>query len=202
MILNGIDDQNKGRYRSVRVRIAGSNAVLPNPLKVPSLMEEFAGKLNDRPDDALKALEVHYRLVEIHPFTDGNGRTARLLMNLILLRAGYLPLIIPPRERRRYIASINSRNASGDLFGYYRYMLKTLAKSMDLYVKLFGATKEDSPLMTIGEFAKNCGVPVSTIRYYLRIKKLEPRSYKNAGYMLFSPEQGDFIKDKVAKRDF
>ena len=86
LILNGIDDNNRGRYRNVRVRIAGTDVVLPNPLKVPDLMRGFAEKLDKKPDSLLKAFEAHYKLVEIHPFIDGNGRTARLLMNLILIR--------------------------------------------------------------------------------------------------------------------
>jgi Fic family protein len=196
LILNGIDDNNRGRYRNVRVRIAGANIVLPNPLKVPDLMREFTEKLDKKPDNVLKAFEAHYKLLEIHPFTDGNGRTARLLMNLILMRNGYLPMLIPPIERKRYISSINSRNTKGNLLGYHRCMLRVLKKSLDMYVRMFGRqeAKGDAPFMTIGKFAKHCGAPVSTVRYYLRIKKLEPISYTNAGYMLFSKEQAGFFK--------
>jgi Fic family protein len=195
LILNGIDDNNRGRYRNVRVRIAGTDVVLPNPLKVPDLMKGFAEKLDKKPDSVLKAFEAHYKLVEIHPFVDGNGRTARLLMNLILMRAEYLPTLIPPIERKRYISSINSRNTKGNLLGYYIYMLRVLKKSLDIYVKMFGKqeAESDATLMTIGEFAKYCGVPVSTVRYYLRIKKLEPTSYTTSGYMLFSREQAKFL---------
>ncbi|MDR1391308.1 MAG: Fic family protein [Holosporales bacterium] len=196
LILNGIDDSNRGRYRNVRVRITGTDVVLPNPLKVPNLMKNFAEKLDKKPDSVFKAFEAHYKLVEIHPFIDGNGRTARLLMNLILMRAGYLPMVIAPIERKRYISAINSRNTKGNLLGYHRYMLRVLKKSLDMYVKMFGEPEieTEQPLMTIGEFAKYCDVPVSTIRYYIRVKKLEPVSYTNSGYMLFSKEQAEFLK--------
>ncbi|MDR0580593.1 MAG: Fic family protein [Holosporaceae bacterium] len=196
LILNAIDDCNRGRYRNVRVRIAGADVVLPNPLKVPDLMRGFAEKLDKKPDNVLKAFEAHYKLVEIHPFIDGNGRTARLLMNLILMRARYLPTVIAPIERKRYISAINSRNTKSNLLGYYKYMLRVLKKSLDMYVKMFGeaVAEIDHPLMTIGEFAKYCDVPVSTIRYYLRVKKLEPVSYMNSGYMLFSREQAELRK--------
>jgi Fic family protein len=195
LILNGIDDNNRGRYRNVRVRIAGADVVLPNPLKVPDLMRNFAEKLDGKPDSVLKAFEAHYKLVEIHPFIDGNGRTARLLMNLILMRARYLPMVIAPIERKRYISAINSRNAKGNLLGYHRYMLRVLKKSLDMYVKMFGEPEieTEQPLMTIGEFSKYCGIPVSTVRYFLRIKKLEPVSYTNSGYMLFSREQAEIL---------
>ena len=196
LILNGIDDNNRGRYRNVRVRIAGTDVVLPNPLKVPDLMRGFAEKLDKKPDSLLKAFEAHYKLVEIHPFIDGNGRTARLLMNLILMRSGYLPMVIAPIERKRYISAINSRNTNGNLLGYHKYMLRVLKKSLDMYVKMFGEQDAESnaSLMRIGEFAKYCGVPQSTLRYYLRIKRLEPVSYTNSGYMLFSREQAELLK--------
>ena len=53
------------------------------------------------------AFAAHRRLVEIHPFNDGNGRTARLLMNLVLIRGGYPPVPVRPEDRPRYIAALN-----------------------------------------------------------------------------------------------
>jgi len=75
-------------------------------LKVPSEMAELIHWLNDEETLALDSVEVaalaHYKLVFIHPFTDGNGRTGRLLMNWILLRAGF-----PPVRKKKFILSIN-----------------------------------------------------------------------------------------------
>ena len=195
IILNGINDEFKGRYRTVRVRISGSNVVLPNPLKVPEFMKKFSDKLDQKKDSILKAIEAHYKLVEIHPFIDGNGRTARLLMSLILLRSQVLPILIQPKERKRYLSHINERNFKGKIFPYYSYMLGLLDKSLKMYEAMFGTTSDsEDELLTIGKFAKFCGVPISTIRYYLRIKKLEPRSYNNAGYMLFNKEQAIVVR--------
>lgn len=199
LILNGINDADKGKYRDVRVRIADSNAVLPNPLKVPDLMNNFCKMLDRREDTILKAVEAHYKLVEIHPFIDGNGRTARLLMALILLRANIIPLIIQPRERKRYLYSINKRNTNGHFLQYYKYMLKQLLKTAETIETLFGVSDtvaETDKLLKISEFAKLCGVPVSTIRYYLRTKKLNPVGRTNAGYMLFTKEQKGLVGKK------
>lgn len=195
IILNGINDEFKGRYRTVRVRISGSNVVLPNPLKVPELMKKFSYKLDQKKDSILKAIEAHYKLVEIHPFIDGNGRTARLLMSLILLRSRVFPILIQPKERKRYLSRINERNLKGKIFSYYSYMLGLLDKSLKIYEAMFGTTSDsEDELLTIGKFAKFCDVPISTIRYYLRIKKLEPRSYTNAGYMLFDKQQAAVVR--------
>ncbi|MBR0212733.1 MAG: Fic family protein, partial [Alphaproteobacteria bacterium] len=88
-ILSGIDNANAGCFRKVPVRISGSRTVLPNPLKVPDLMEQFNHWLKTTDEEIiLKAINAHYRLVTIHPFKDGNGRTARLLMNLMLMQSG------------------------------------------------------------------------------------------------------------------
>lgn len=199
LILNGINDADKGKYRSVRVRIAGSNAILPNPLKVPDLMSDFCKMLDCRVDSILKAIDAHYKLVEIHPFIDGNGRTARLLLAFILLRINIIPLIIQPRERKRYLDSINKRNTNGYFLQYYKYMLKQLLKTAETFETLFSISDtvaETDKLMKISEFAKLCGVPVSTIRYYLRTKKLTPVGRTNAGYMLFTKEQKGLVGRK------
>src|SRR3989338_8364235 len=75
-ILHKIDDTNAGRYRMVAVRLRGSQTILPNPLKVPELMDEFIQWLHQsNSNHPVKiAAEAHYKLVTIHPFVDGNGR--------------------------------------------------------------------------------------------------------------------------------
>ena len=80
-----------GFYSPHPRRIAGSPVIFPNPLKVPALMQAFGAELASASGTAQAAFDAHFRLTAIHPFRDGNGRTARLLMNLILFRAGTRP---------------------------------------------------------------------------------------------------------------
>jgi Fic family protein len=92
LVLRGIDPENAGRYRTVNVRIAGSRHIPPDALVVQELMEiyfEFYEKQKDKIHPVLLSAKLHEKLVTIHPFIDGNGRTARLIMNLVLLQAGY-----------------------------------------------------------------------------------------------------------------
>ena len=105
-----IDKDNAGVWRKVQVFISGSHRVLPVPEKVPALMAEFVRWMADN-EGRLHPVEfaalVHQKFVYIHPFVDGNGRVARLLMNLALLRAGWSLAIIPPICRHEYIATLD-----------------------------------------------------------------------------------------------
>jgi Fic family protein len=115
LILTGIQDSDAGRYRDTRVRVVGSSRIFPNPLKVPDLMQEFVQQIQVSKDHVvIEAARVHFGLVHFHPFADGNGRTARLLMNLHLLRAGFPPVLVPLLVQARYYDALEAAN-SGDM---------------------------------------------------------------------------------------
>lgn len=93
LVLRGIDSENAGKYRTVQVMIKGSSHLPPAPYLVAKQMEDlfFWYEINKKKlHPVLLAAEMSERLVTIHPFIDGNGRTSRLLMNLILLKNGYV----------------------------------------------------------------------------------------------------------------
>ena len=103
LILQGIDRSNAGSYRRVNVRISGSRHVCPAYEKVPDKMDEYFSWHASHKDSlhpVQLAAEMHEKLVSIHPFVDGNGRTARLVMNLILLQSGY-PITVIASDRTR-----------------------------------------------------------------------------------------------------
>lgn len=92
LVLRGIDRDNAGRYRSVPVLISGSRHVPPEPWKVPKAMEDcflWWDENQSHLHPVVLAAEMHERIVSVHPFIDGNGRTSRLVMNLVLLQRGY-----------------------------------------------------------------------------------------------------------------
>jgi len=189
IVLKGIDDAFAGRYRNIRVRIKGSSVVLPNPMKVPDLMADFEKYLQTEKDVITRAIMGHFKFVSIHPFVDGNGRMGRLLMNLILLQNGLWPIIIRPRDRKKYISSIEKGQLTQDTTTYEEFMYKALERSLDTYVEMFHPKTEEIKLLKIGQFAKAVGVPVSTVRYWLRVGKLVPASKSAGDFMLFSQEQ-------------
>lgn len=117
LFYNGIDSEKAGRYRDHQVFISGTDYVPPEAKKVPALMQAYVREMEEQEKSlhpVLFAAYAHRRLVDIHPFTDGNGRTARLLMNLILVRNGYCIVSIPPVLRHDYISALISAQRAGN----------------------------------------------------------------------------------------
>lgn len=201
IISTGIDDVNAGFYRAVRVRISGSSTVLPNPLKVPELMKNFGDWLLQNDEDILtKAIEAHFKLVTIHPFVDGNGRTARLLLNAILIENAYGPIIIRSIDRKRYLTALETYQTKENKDPYYRFMLQALNRSLKMMIDLLdvNAKEPSKDMMTIAKFAALCCVPSSSIRYWMKEGKLKPVAFTKSGYALFEETQKEDVK-KLAK---
>jgi Fic family protein len=204
LILQKIVDNQAGRYRTVPVRIAGSTVVMPNAMKVPELMGEYVSWLQQSTENPLTvAVDAHFKLVSIHPFVDGNGRTARLLMNLLLMQAGYPPAIIRKEERKQYITSIEKAQLGGSLADYYALMYEAVNRSLDIYLEALEGKKQEEvlekkPLLKIGELAELVGETVSTIRHWTKEGLLRVAEYTQGGYQLYSQDQTAIIK-KIRK---
>lgn len=114
LVLKNIDDQNAGRCRQQNVVIAGASHTPPNFLQLPQAMTAlitwYQNAAADHP--LLRAARLHVDFVGIHPFVDGNGRTARLLMNFELMRCGYLPVIIRVERRLAYYDALDTAHTT------------------------------------------------------------------------------------------
>lgn len=106
----------------------------PSPAEVPALMGDFAQWLGAAPATPETAFTAHRRLVEIHPFNDGNGRTARLTMNLILLRGGYPPVAVRPEDRPAYIAALQDAQAGRGAESFDRLLYARLDATLREYL--------------------------------------------------------------------
>src|SRR5690606_8267888 len=103
LVLHNIEKEFAGRFRTSGVRISGANFVPPNALKVSEFISELIDWVNDSELNIIaKSAIFHHRFVWIHPFFDGNGRTARLLFNLLLMQSGFPPAIILKTDRKKY----------------------------------------------------------------------------------------------------
>lgn len=191
IILTGLDDDNAGFYRNCRVRISGSTVIMPNPIKVPDLMTDFYNWLsNNMNNEPLTAILAHLKFVSIHPFVDGNGRCARLLMNTILLKFGFTPIVIRPTDRKKYLSVVENYQLKGDDKPYINIMLNLLNRSLKVLITMLDTDIDVEPneLLTISKYAKLKDVPISTIRYWVKIGKVKPASYTDSGYMLFKKD--------------
>jgi Fic family protein len=134
IVLQKIDDLHAGVFRKVMARISGSLTVFPNYAKIPFLMIEFMEWLHGTIDHPIiVAALAHYKLVSIHPFVDGNGRTARLLMNLLLLQYGYPLAIIKKEQRGAYIDAIEHARTTDDFVPFYEVILQAVEYTLDSY---------------------------------------------------------------------
>ena len=206
-ILRGIDDNNAGHYRSIPVRISGSPVILPNPKRVPDHMKDFISEITTIKNlhPVKLAAKAHYQLVTIHPFVDGNGRTARLLMNLILLQHGYPPALIRKRDRIKYISSLEKAQLGGSMDDYYKVIFDATNRSLDIYLNAVTGKDEKQPskttsssLLRIGQLAKQTGESNATIRYWTKEGLLHVTDTTTSGYQLYDTSMIKRIK-KIRK---
>lgn len=139
IMMTGVGDSLAGSYRYSIARIAGSNLVPPNPVKVPDLMERLLADLKEIKDPVGRAAKLHHGIAAIHPFSDGNGRSARLGMNFVLLAAGYPPVSISPQLRTDYHAALEAAD-SGDFPAWQNFITTRLDQEFDLWLEALEET--------------------------------------------------------------
>jgi Fic family protein len=132
-----IDEKNAGQYRSVEILITGSKYSFPKPNEIERLMKEYEGRVKElikKEHPVVAAIKAHKEFVNIHPFVDGNGRVARLIMNLILLQNRYNITIIPTVLRSEYIDSLEK--AHSDDTEFIMLILRCLRESQKEWLRL------------------------------------------------------------------
>jgi Fic family protein len=135
-VLRSIEDDYAGRLRNGGVRIVGANFTPPNANKVSDLLDQLITFINDNPlglNDIVLSTIFHHKLAWIHPFFDGNGRTVRLAMNLLLMRKGFPPAIILKNDRKKYYEALNQAN-KGKYHKLCLLTLQALERSLNIYI--------------------------------------------------------------------
>lgn len=129
LILRDIDRNGAGVYRRVPVTISGSRHVPVQPYLIEKAMEDYfryydAARAEEHP--VILAANMHEKLVTVHPFIDGNGRTARLVMNLMLLRTGYPIAVLSGdfEDRMAYYGALEAVNMEDNMEAFHRLILK------------------------------------------------------------------------------
>ncbi|WP_443946179.1 Fic family protein [Pedobacter sp. AW1-32] len=136
LVLRSIEDDFAGRIRNGGVRIVGANFTPPNANKVSDFLDDLIQFTNENLlglNEVVLATVFHHRLVWIHPFFDGNGRTVRLAMNLLLMRKGFPPAIILKNDRKKYYEALNQAN-KGSYKKLCLLMIQALERSLNIYI--------------------------------------------------------------------
>jgi Fic family protein len=152
LVMANIDLHFAGRIRNGIVRIAGANFTPPSPAKVPDLLDELIEFVVTNPEGLsapVMATIFHHQFVHIHPFFDGNGRTGRLAMNMLLMQAGFPPAIILKLDRSKYYSALNLAN-KGSYEKLCIMVLQGLERSLNLYLEAIpGQYKVYEPIANI-----------------------------------------------------
>lgn len=152
LVLAKIDNESAGQYRQAAVRIVGAAHEPPPAWDIPAQMDDWAAWLQAQEavmEPVALAAMAHHRLVAIHPFLDGNGRTARLIMNLVLLRAGYPPAIIARVNRRQYYRVLAQADG-GKSAPLVNFVGRAVERSLTLYLE--ACTPQTAPPATKDEW--------------------------------------------------
>jgi len=150
-----------GRYRTHNVRITGAKKTPPDWSKVVGLMDRLIEEIAKsgthphhphQPHPVEIAASLHHRFVEIHPFTDGNGRVARLLSNLYLIARGYPPVVIMAEDRLEYYRCLRAADA-GNPVPFNSFIAKAVDVSLTSYLAIAGGADELVPLKELASVA-------------------------------------------------
>jgi Fic family protein len=203
IITRNIEKEWAGRYRNAEVRIGGAIHNPPSALKVPDLMSDLIkwfGENNKKLHPVELAAIMQHKLVHIHPFFDGNGRTSRLLMNLILLKAGYPLVVILKNDRRKYYNVLKEAD-KGDYEPFVQFVAQAVDRSLTVYLETLtpSAQKEKKKYLTLSEAAKICRYSAKYLNLLASKGKLEAHKV-GRNWMTTEKAIKEYIDQRSRKR--
>lgn len=199
LVLDKIQKEWAGRFRTSGVRIGAANFVPPNALKVYDYVHELIDWVNNDNNlhPIVRAMVFHHRFVYIHPFFDGNGRTVRLLFNLLLMKDGYPPAIILKNDRKKYYDALNKANL-GDYSKLLMLIIQSAERSLNIYVNALTNNDDYKPIIHIAEDAQ---VPYGQEYISLLARRGKIDAYKENGVWFTSEEAVmEYVKNRKRKR--
>lgn len=201
LVLRSIEEDFAGRIRNGGVRISGANFVPPNANKVSDLLDELIDFVNTNPlqlNDIELATIFHHKLVWIHPFFDGNGRTVRLCMNLLLMRCGFPPAIILKNDRKKYYEALNQAN-NGNYQKLMLLMCQALERSLNVYLNAMPDSTND--FQKISDIVSEPSSPYGQEYISLLARTGKIDAYKEGRNWYTTKEAiDDYIKNRQRKR--
>lgn len=202
IIIQETDKKWAGRYRNANVIIGGAKHTPPDALQVPQKMINLISWLKTQ-KNKINIIEpsalLHHKLVHIHPFFDGNGRTARLTMNLLLMQTGYPLVIILKNDRKKYYDVLGKAD-SGKYEPLVKFIAQSVERSLDIYLKtLTPATIKQEKFISLTEISKTTSFSAKYLNLLARQGKLE--AYKEGRNWLTSREAVErYLKNRTRQR--
>lgn len=181
LVVRETERKEAGKYRTINVMITGSDHTPPDISEVPVLMRDLMMwiKQNQKKLHPVEfAAMVHHKIVHIHPFADGNGRTARLAMNLILMKEGYPLVIILKNDRRKYYRVLSQAD-KGVCLPLVRFVAQAVERTLNMYFKVVHPTqKEDKQYVSLSILANETPYSVKYLNLLARYGKIEAHKEK------------------------
>lgn len=176
LIIKNIEDSEARRYRQGDVMITVSKHRPPAAFEIPKLMKEFIvwiKKNISRMHPVEFAAIAHHRLVHIHPFADGNGRTSRLFMNLLLIQKGYPMVIILKNDRQKYYRALEKADG-GKFEDLQKFIAQAVERSMNIYLKaIHSSSNIEDRLVPLSQLSRHSSFSEKYINLLARSGKLE-----------------------------
>ena len=202
LIVKETDTTWAGNYRNSDVIITGSNHTPPDASAVPHMVSDLIKWVSNN-KNKLSPIELaaflHHRIVFIHPFFDGNGRTARLVMNLILMQKGYPLVMILKNDRRRYYDSLDKADKE-NYKPFVNFIAQALERSLNIYLRtLLPITKTKEKYFLLSEISKKISYSEKYLNLLARQGKIEAHKEKRNWVVSFEAVER-YIKNRMRKR--
>ena len=202
LIIQETDKKWAGKYRDGAVYIGGADHVPPDALEVPHAVKDLFKWLKQN-TKKLHIIELaslfHHKLVNIHPFFDGNGRTARLIMNLLLMQKGYPLVMILKSDRRRYYKVLQQAD-KGDVVPLVRFVAQSVNRSLNIYLKvLLPTTKQTKKYLSLSKISKQVPYSAKYLNLLIRQGKLEAHKERR-DWVTTKEAVDEYIENRARKR--
>jgi len=200
LVVQDIDKEWAGKYRNSNVAIVGAKHVPPEAFEVSIKMEELLKwiRKNYKKMHIIElAALVHHKITYIHPFFDGNGRVARLIMNLLLMQKKYPLAVILKNDRKKYYQLLSKADKK-DLSPFVSFIAQAVERSLNIYLKTFSLEKKEK-FLSLSEITKETPYSAKYLNLLIRQGKLE--AYKQGRNWLTTKEAVErYIKKRKRKR--
>lgn len=200
IVQQNIDKEWAGRYRNSGVIIGGSKHLPPEAIEVPHLMKKMMEwyAVNKKLHPVELASIIHHKLVFIHPFFDGNGRTSRLVMNIILMQSGFPLAVVLKNDRLRYYSALSAAD-KGDYASFVNFIARAVERTLDIYLKVLTPSKNaKEKYLSLSELSKVSKFTEKYLNLLARTGKLE--AHKEGRNWLTTKESlARYLENRVRK---